>query len=152
MSEKITIETILDDAPAKAQQEALEAKNKKINAGIEENKKATKKAFTASMAAMRAGYMVMSGVTQAMGGSMSQAFSAIYGIAMASIGTYQSIAAAMAASGVGTVQAIMMSASLITAVIQLGAVSAGQEDFSRQVGGLNMALQGIGQSIGSWGV
>ena len=96
------------------------------------------------MGAMRAGYMVISGMSQAMGGGMSQAFSAIYGIAMAGIGTYQAIAAAMAASGVGTLQAVMMTSSLITAIAQLGAVTMGQEDLAQQLGGLNMSIQGIG--------
>ena len=152
MSLQISIETYLDDAEIRAQQAELKRENEKIAQAIEQNEKATKDAFNKSMAAMRAGYMVLSGMTQAMGGSMSQAFSAIYGIAMASIGTYQAIAAAMAASGVGTVQAILMTSSLITAIIQLGAVALGQEDFSRQIGGLNMALQGIGQSISAWGI
>lgn len=101
---------------------------------------------------MRAGYMVISGMSQAMGGGMSQAFSAIYGIAMAGIGTYQAIAAAMAVSGpTGWLQAGMMTASLVTALIQLGAVSAGQEDLARQIGGLNMSIQGMGSMIGQMG-
>ena len=152
MAEKITIETILDDAQARAQQAALETKNKEINKTIEENEKRTKEAFAVSMNAMRAGYMVISGITQAMGGTMSQAFSTIYGLALASIGTYQSIAAAMAATGpAGWIQAGLMVASLATALVQLGVVAAGQEDFAAQIGGLNMVVQGIGGMINKYG-
>jgi len=148
MSNRVAIEAVLDDSKAKAQQAELEAKNKSIKDAIDDNEKATKEAFDKAMGAMRAGYMVISGMSQAMGGGMSQAFSAIYGIAMAGIGTYQAIAAAMAASGVGTVQAVMMTSSLITAIAQLGAVTVGQADLARQLGGLNMSIQGIGSMIG----
>ncbi len=142
---QISIETYLDDAPARAQQAALEAKNAEIKNAIEENEKATKEAFNKSMAAMRSGYMIISGITQAMGGTMSQAFSAIYSIGMAGIQTASAIATALAASGpAGWIQAAMMAASLVAALVQLGAVAAGQEDFARQIGGLNMSIQGIG--------
>ena len=148
MSLKVDIKAVLDDSQAKAQQAELEKKNEEIKKATEENEKLTREAFNKAMGAMRAGYMVISGMTQAIGGSMSQAFSAIYGIALAGIGTYQAIAAAMAASGVGAVQAILMTASLITALIQLGAVAVGQEELAQQVGGLNQMVQGIGGMIG----
>ena len=149
MSLNIDIKTVLDDSQAKAQQEELERKNEQIKNAIEENDKATKEAFNNAIGAMRAGYMIIAGMTQAMGGSMSQAFSAIYGIAMAGIQTGSAIAAALAASGpAGWVQAGLMAASLIAALVQLGLVSAGQEELASQVGGLNMSLQGLGGMIG----
>ena len=129
----------------------IEGTKVKIVDLIEETEKRTKEAFAQSMGAMRAGYMVISGITQAMGGSMSQAFSAAYGIAMASIGTYQAIAAAMAATGpAGWLQATLMTSSLIAAIVQLGAVAVGQEDFATQIAGLNMTIQGIGSLLGEF--
>lgn len=151
---QLLISTYLDDAPARAQQAELEEKNREIALAIEANEKNTKEAFDLAMSAMRASYMVVSGLSQAMGGGMSQAFSAMYGIAMAGIQTTMSIAAALAASGpAGWVQASMMMTSLITAIVQLGAVLTGQDDLSRAVGGLNMSIQGIGgmlNMIPSW--
>ena len=93
--------------------------------------------------------MVVSGITQAMGGSMFAAFSAIYGVAIAGIATYQSIAAAMAAVPGGQLQAFLMTASLITALVSLGGILTGQEEFARQISGLNMAIQGIGGLLDS---
>ena len=96
--------------------------------------------------------MMLSGITQVMGGDMMSIFSAVYGAAVAGIATYQSIAAAMAASGVGAVQAVLMTSSLVAAMASLGAVMTGQNELSRRVGGINMGLQAIGQSISSWGI
>ena len=149
MGYRLGIEAVLDDSQAKAQQAELEQKNEEIKNAIDDNEKATKEAFEKAMSGMRAGYMIMSGMAQAMGGSMAQAFTSIYGVAMAGIGTYQAIAAAMAASGVGTVQAILMTSSLIAASVSLVSVLTGQEEFSRQISGLNMAIQGIGSMIGA---
>jgi len=150
MSLKVDIEAVIDDTRARAQQAELEKKNEEIKKATEENEKRTKEAFNNAMGAMRAGYMVISGMTQAMGGSMSQAFSAIYGIAMSGIQTYMSISAALAVSPIpgARIQAGLMIASLITAMVQLGAVSAGQKDLSQKIGGLNMEIQGIGSLIG----
>ena len=94
--------------------------------------------------------MVVSGISQAMGGTMAQAFSAIYGVAVAGITTYQSIAAAMAAVPGGQLQAVLMTASLITAIVSLVGVLTGQEEFARQISGLNMAIQGIGSLLGEF--
>ena len=147
---QISIETYLDDAPARAQQAALVAKNEQINKAIDDNEKKTKEAFTHAMGAMRAGYMVISGMTQAMGGSMAQAFSAMFGIAMAGIGVYQAFQAVELAKGpAGWITAALMSVGLIAAMVQLGAVSVGQEEFASQIGGLNMAIQGIGGMLDS---
>ena len=104
------------------------------------------------MTAMRAGYMILSGMTQAMGGSMSQAFSAMYGLIMGGIQTGSAIAGALAVSSpAGWLQAGMMMASLATAISQLGLVAAGQEDFARQIGGINIVLQSIGGLINNLG-
>jgi len=150
VSLQLSIEVYLEDGVARMTQAALEVKNDQIKAAIEENQKRTKEAFTQAMAAMRSVYMVISGITQAMGGSMSQAFSAIYGIAMAGIQTGLAISAALAASGpAGWIQAGMMTASLITAMVQLGAVTVGQEELASQLGGLNMMVQGIGSLLNS---
>lgn len=149
MSLKINIEAVLEETYIKSQQAELERKNDEIKRATEENEKRTKEAFEKSMGAMRAGYMVISGITQAMGGSMSQAFSAIYGIAMSGIQTYMSISAALAVSPIpgARIQAGLMIASLVTAMSQLVAVTAGQEELAQQLGGLNMAVQGIGGLI-----
>lgn len=152
MSLQISIETYLDDAQARAQQAELEAKNEQIKAAIEENKKATKAAYSEAIGAMRASYMLISGISQVIGTDMMSMFSAVYGVAVAGITTYQSIAAAMAASGVGAVQAGLMTSSLIAALVSLGAVMTGQTELSRRIGGINAGLQAIGQSISSWGI
>lgn len=150
MSLQMSIEAYLDDAEARRAQAELEAKNLEIQQGIEENEKRTKEAFDESMNAMRASYMIITGVTQAVGGSMSQAFSAMYGVAVAGIGAYQSIAAAMAAVPGGQIQAALMTSSLIAAIVQLAGVLSGQEKLSRSVNRINSALHGIGMMIGSY--
>ena len=152
MSLQISIEAYLDDAPIRAQQAELERENEKITEATNENKKKTKEAFDAAMSAMRASYMMVSGITQVIGGDMGAIFSSFYGMAVAGITTYQSIAAAMAASGVGAVQAALMTSSLIAAMVSLGAVMTGQTELSRSVSGINMGLQGIGQSLSAWGL
>ena len=131
----------------------IEGTKVKIIDLVDETEKRSKEAFKVSLDAMRAGYMVISGMTQAMGGSMSQAFSAMYGIAMAGIMTYQSIAAALLPSPIpgARLMAGLMLASLGTAMAQLGAVSLGQAELASQVGGLNMILQGIGGMINKYG-
>lgn len=98
---------------------------------------------------MRASYAMVSGLAQVMGGSMGQAFSAIFGMALGAIETTTAIAAALAASGpAGWVQAGLMFASLITAMIQLSAVQTGQDELASRISGLNSALHGIGSMIG----
>ena len=112
----------------------------------------TKESFKAVVDMMKTSYMLVQGITQVIGGDLGQMFGAIYGVAVAGISTYQAIAAAMAASGVGTVQAILMMSSLIAAGASLGAIMTGQTELSRRVGGINMTLQALGQSISSWGI
>jgi len=150
MTEKIEVIVVVDDSQVKMQQVALEKKNEEIKKATEENEKRTKESFNLALGVMRSSYAIMTGMTQAMGGSMSQAFSAIYGIAIAGIQTGISIAAALAVSPVpgARLQAGLMIASLITAMTQLGAVTTGQAELAQQVGGLNSALQGIGGLIG----
>jgi len=150
MSLRIGIEAVLDDAQVKTQQAELEAKNEKIKDAIEENEKKTKEAFDNAIGAMRAGYMVISGITQAMGGSMSQAFTAIYGTLTAGIQTYIAFTAVELAKGpAGWLTAALMSASLTSAIISLAGVLTGQEEFASQILGLNMAIQGIGGLLDS---
>ena len=149
MSLQVSIEAFLDDARARAQQAELEAKNEQIKKAIEENDARTLAAYNKAIEGMRASYMMISGVTQVMGGSMSQMFSAMYGIAVSGIQTTASIAAALYASGpYGWLQAGLMTASLITAVVNLGSLMTGQDELARQVSGVNMALQGMGSMIG----
>ena len=112
----------------------------------------TKKSFDEVVGMMRASYMMLQGITQVIGGDIGQMISAVYGVAVAGITTYQSIAAAMAASGVGAFQAALMTTSLITAIVSLGGVMTGQTELSRRVGGIHTSLQAMGQFINSWGI
>jgi len=153
MTEKIEVIVVVDDSQVKMQQVALEKKNEEIKKATEENEKRTKESFNLALGVMRSSYAIMTGMTQAMGGSMSQAFSAIYGIAVAGIQTGISIAAALAVSPVpgARLQAGLMIVSLMTAMSQLGAVSTGQAELAQQIGGLNSALHGISGMIGVMG-
>ena len=99
---------------------------------------------------MRASYMMISGMATVLGGDMGRFFSAIYGMGVATIGTYKAVAAAIAASGVGAVQASIMFASLISATVQLGAVMLGQNELSQRMHGLTMGLHGIQGMISSY--
>lgn len=105
--------------------------------------KQAKLSFDNTLRMMRASYTMISGVQQALGGSMGETFSAMYGVAISMISTYQAIAAAMAASGVGTVQAILMTASLVSAITTLVSSMIGQEEFARGVSGITTALYGL---------
>lgn len=147
---QLSIETYLDDTRARAQQAELVEKNEQISAGINENEARTKEAFKMTLGAMRASYMMVSGLSQVMGEGMGQAFSAIFGIATSAVATTSAIAAALAASGpAGWAQAGLMMSSLITAMVQLVAISTGQADLASTVGGINMTLHGIGSMIGA---
>ena len=63
--------------------------------------KQTKESFKAVVDMMKTSYMMVQGISQIIGGDMGQMIGAIYGVAVAGISTYQAIAAAMAASGLG---------------------------------------------------
>ena len=150
MSLRISVDAVLDDSQAKSQQAELEVANEKIANAITENEKKTKEAYQLSLGAMRASYMMVSGISQVIGGGMGQIFSTLYGVAVAGITTYQSIAAAMAASGpAGWIQATLMTSSLIAALISLGGLAAGQTELASQVSGLNMVIQGFGGLLDS---
>ncbi len=171
MSVQISIETFLDDALARAQKrewdielertneaigetnEAIGETNEAIgetNEAIGETSKRAKEAFNEAMAAMRASYMMVSGIAQVMGTSMGAMFSSLYGTAVAAIGTYKAIAVAMAATGpAGWVQAGIMFTSLIAAGVSVVEIMSGQTELSRRISGINMALHGISSMIGS---
>ena len=148
MSLQIILTAMGDFTDVAVKQAIAEARNEKIAEMTDENEKRTKEAFESSMGAMRASYMMISGFAQAIGGSMGQIFSSMYSVAVSAIGTYKAIAAAMAASGVGTPQAILMTISLVTAISSLTSVMMGQKELSRRISALNMSLHGISQMIG----
>jgi len=111
----------------------------------------TERSFNEVKGMMQASYMMVSGVTQMIGGSMSQAFAAIFQIGISAIGTYQAIAAAMAATGpAGWVQAGIMTTSLLTALVNLYSLSEGQTELSRRISGLNMSLHSISSMVGMY--
>jgi len=111
----------------------------------------TERSFNEVKGMMQASYMMVSGVTQMIGGSMSQAFAAIFQIGISAIGTYQAIAAAMAATGpAGWVQAGIMTTSLLTALVNLYSLSEGQTELSRRISGLNMSLHSISSMMGMY--
>lgn len=110
---------------------------------------ATQKSFNEVMGMMRASYMMITGVSQAVGGTLSQVFASMFEIAISAIGTYQAIAAAMAATGpAGWIQAGIMTTSLLVAGINLATLAEGQSELSRRISGLNMSLHGISSMIG----
>lgn len=151
ISLQISIETYLDDAQARAQQAELVTKNEQIKAAIEENKTETKKAYGQAISTMRSSYMIMSGISQAIGGSMAQTFTAMYGIMVSGVQTAAAIAEALASSGpAGWTQAALMGMSLAAALVSLAGVATGQTKLATQFGGFNMAVQGIGGMISSY--
>ena len=151
MSVQLALTAFLEDSQAKAQQAELERKNEEITDTIEQNKEATQKSFNEVMRYMRAGYLMISGISRVLGGGMTQVFSSMYMVAMSTIGTYKAITAAIAATGpVGWIQASIMSISLITATSSLISIMAGQRDLSTKIRGVNMALHGISGIIGAF--
>lgn len=111
----------------------------------------TQKSYNEVMGMMRASYMMITGVSQAIGGTLSQVFSSMFSIALSAIGTYQSIATAMAATGpAGWIQAGIMATSLIVAGINLATLAEGQTELSRRITGLNMSLHSISSMIGMY--
>lgn len=152
MSIQLILTAMGDFSDVEIKQAIAIAKNKEIKQAIEENEAKTLAAYNHAIAGMRASYMMVSGVAQTMGGSMADMFSAMYGIVTSGIQTTAAIASALYASGpYGWVQAAMMTASLITAVVNLGALQSGQTELARQVSGVNMAIQGMGSMIGMCG-
>lgn len=150
ISLQISIETYLDDAEARKQQAELEAKNEKIAAAIDANEKATKEAYNKAMGAMRASYQIISGFTQILGGSMGAAFGAIYGVGYAAITMYQAIAAAQFFVPGMQMQSILMTMSLVSAMISLGGVIVGQMELANKVNGIQQMLVGINGLMGAF--
>ena len=130
--------------------EQIEGTEAKITDMVVRTDKQLKDAYDKSLGVMRASYMMVSGFAQVLGGSMGQIFSSIYGIAVAGIMTYQSIAAAMAAVPGGQVQAALMTMSLISAIVSLAGVITGQTELASQVSGLNIAIHGIASLLGEF--
>lgn len=153
ISIQLEISAFLDDSQAKSQQAELESKNQEITEKIEANKEATQKSFTEVMGLMRTTYLMISGASRILGGGMSQVFSSMYMTAMAAIGTYKAIAAAMAATGpAGWIQAGIMTISLVTATTSLVSIMAGQRELSTKIRGINMALNGISGLISTFNI
>ena len=151
MSENVNLD--VDTTEAERKIDRLDAKiedtgNKLVQMG-DDVEKATVESFNEVKGMMQTSYMMVSGITQVVGGNMSQVFSSIFQIAISAIGTYQSIAAAAAASGPGGwIQAGIMMSSLGVAIFNLMTLSEGQKDLSRRLSGLNMSLHGISSLIG----
>ena len=125
-----------------------DSKEKLINATKEVDRK-TMESFQHVQSMMRASYMMVSGISQIIGGDMGRVFSAMYGMGVAMIGTFKSLAAAVAVSSpVGWIQAALMFTSLMSATIQLASISSGQTQLSQQMHGLTMSLHGIQGIIG----
>lgn len=151
MSIQLTLTAFGDFSEVKVQQAILEARNQKIDEAIVEHDLRLKESFNNAMGVMRASYMMVSGFAQVMGTSMSQIFSSMYGAAVATIGTFTAIADAIAASGPwGWIQAGIMFAALMTALVGLGNMMDGQQKLGSQFSGLNMSMQGFLQLIASF--
>lgn len=133
----------LEDIEEKAETvfEDIDRKNELAKKKVEES-------FNEVMGYMRASYQMISGISQVMGGGLSSLFTSMYSVAISAIGTYKAIAVAMAASGVGTAQAILMFSSLATALVSLYSAATGQKELLKRVSGLNTALHSISSLIG----
>ena len=134
----------------------IESLNDQIE-GMEDNlikiaknvEKQTEASFKDVRSMMRASYAMVSGLTQVIGGPYAQIFANMFGIAMSAIGVWQGIAAAMEASGVGTAQGILMTASLLGSIMSLATGLTGQTELSKQISGLTLTLQGFGSLLDS---
>ena len=148
MSLQLILTAMGDFSEVEVQQAIAEVRNEKISQATDENEKRTKEAFEASIGAMRASYMMISGMSQLMGGSMGQIFSSLYGIAVSTIEVFSAIAAAQFFVPGMQMQSLLMVASLASAIVSLAGVMTGQTELSRRVSGLTMSLQGYSQLIG----
>jgi len=150
LSEKVNLEVDTTEAERKieALRDNVEATETKLVQMGNEVEKQTEQSFNEVLGMMRASYAMVSGIAQATGGNMAAIFSSMYSVAISVIGTYQSIAAAIALTPGGQLQAALMSMSLISAIASLVATMTGQEELARRVAGLNSALHGIGSMIG----
>jgi len=150
MSIQLTLTAMGDFSDVERKQAIAETKNEQIKQALEDNEVQLEKAFNKSIAVMRASYQMFAGVGQMMGTSMGQMFSTLMGVLTAGVATYAAFAATELAKGpIGWVQAALMSANLVTAVISLGALISGQKELANQVSGFNMILSGFGGLLDS---
>ena len=149
MSEKTNLE--IDTTVANQKIDALDSKIENMESNLVKAtgtvEKKTRESANQVIGMMRASYAMVSGLAQIVGGDIGQIFSAMFGVAVSAIGTYQAISAAMLASGVGTAQAILMTSSLITALVNIGAMATGQTDLAQRISGLNTTLHGFGSLL-----
>lgn len=131
--------------------EVLEEAEKALEK-VREVKEEQETSFNEVLGMMRASYMMVTGLSQALGGSLPQIFSSIFSVAISTIATYKAIATAMMASGVGAVQAGIMFASLVVAIRSLVATMTQQPELAKRMSGLNTALHGISMSISTWSI
>ena len=110
-------------------------------------KQQTQDSFNEVMNMMRVSYTMVSGLTQALGGSMEPIFGSVFSVAIQSIMTYKAVAAAMALVPGAQLQAGLMFMSLTTAIISLVGAATGQRELSRRVAGLNMTIQSFGSFL-----
>ena len=94
--------------------------------------------------------MMVTGISQVIGGGMGAIFSSLYGLAVSTIQLYSAIAAAQFFVPGMQMQSVLMVASLITAIVSLAGVLTGQQELSSRVSGLNTTLQGLGGLISSF--
>ena len=147
----LDIDTTEGHGKVRVLDEAIEDTKENLIKMGDDVERETQRSFNEVKGMMQASYMMVSGVTQMIGGSMSQAFAAIFQIGISAIGTYQAIAAAMAATGpAGWVQAGIMTTSLLTALVNLYSLSEGQTELSRRISGLNMSLHSISSMVGMY--
>lgn len=145
---KVDVDTTEADQKIDQLNDKIENTKENLLKTSQEVEEKTQESFNEVMGMMRASYMVLTGVGQAVGATMGQIFSSIFSITISTIQTFQAIAAAIAAGG-GWVQAALMTSSLVTAIINLTAAMSGQEELSARVSGFNTMLQGIGGLLDS---
>ena len=147
------IELEVDTTEAERVIEELQGQIDKVETNLEtvskNIKKQTETSFKEVRGMMRASYSMVAGLTQVIGGDYIDIFANMYGIAISAIGVWQGIATAMEASGVGTAQGILMTASLLGSIMSLITGLAGQTELSKRVSGLTLTLQGFGSLLDS---
>ena len=150
MSEKVIldVDTTEGDRRVDELRDKIEDTEQKLVQMGNSVEKETERSFNEVLGMMRASYAMVSGIAQATGGNMAAIFSSMYSVAVSVIGTYQAIAAAIALTPGGQLQAALMSMSLISAIASLVSTMTGQDELARRVAGLNSALHGIGSMIG----
>ena len=152
MSIQLTLTAMGDFSEVEVKLAAAEARNEKITEMVDENEKRSLEAFQQSIGFMRASYQMIGGVAQVLGGGIGPVFSAIYGVGVASISLFMSIAQAQFFAPGQQLQSVMMMMSLVTALVSLGAVATGQKRLSQIVGGITQSLSGFGGMIDSFSI